>query len=295
MELRHLRYFEAVAAEMSFSRAAKRLHMAQPPLSRQIRQLEEEIGATLIDRGARPLQLTPAGRFFYEHSVNLLQRVAELRSATHRLAQRRREWFGIGFVPSTLYGLLPDLIRRFRLASPDVEVALLELTTVQQGEALKVGRIDVGFGRLVLDDPEIHGEIMLDEPLIAVLPARHPLLSARRISLEKLAAEPFILYPGKPRPSYADHVLQLLHARGYAPAIAMETNELQTAIGMVAAGLGVALVPESVRRLHRDDVVYRPLSDAGVTSPVIMNFRSDDGSPRLADFRQIVRSRLGKR
>lgn len=295
MELRHLRYFVAVARSASFSRAAEQLHIAQPPLSRQIRQLEDDIGAQLIDRSARPLQLTPAGRFFYEQSVQMLQRVAEVRESTQRIAKRQRQWFGIGFVPSTLYGLLPDLIRRFRVANQGVEVAMLELTTLQQAEALKAGRIDIGLGRLVLDEPAIAYEVLLEEPVIAVLPARHKLLAARRLSLAKLAAEPHILYPARPRPSYADHVMQIYTSRGLAPVVAMEANELQTTIGLVAAGVGVSLVPESVQRLHREDVAYRPLAERGVVSPVIMNFRIDDASPRLAAFRQLVKDGIEAR
>jgi DNA-binding transcriptional LysR family regulator len=291
IELRHLRYFEAVATEMNFSRAAERLHIAQPPLSRQIRQLEEELGAELIDRKARPMQLTPAGRFFLEQTVQLLARLKETGEATRRIAQGQRTWFGIGFVPSTLYGLLPELIRGFRARHPEVEVTLSELTTVQQADALKAGRIDVGFGRLALGDPEIETETVLEEPVVAALPARHALLRHERLDLPLLADEPLVLYPARPRPSYADQVLQMFRGHGLVPRVAMEANELQTAIGLVAAGLGVALVPESVRRLHRDDVEYRPLAEAGVVSPVIMNFRAGDRSALLARFRELVDSR----
>ena len=290
MELRHLRYFEAVARERSFSRAAERLHIAQPPLSRQIRQLEDELGAQLIDRQARPLQLTPAGRFFYEQVVQLLGRVKEAAEATRRIAEGERTWFGIGFVPSTLYGFLPDLIRRFRSGLQGVEVGLSELTTLQQAEGLKAGRIDVGFGRLVLDDPALHGEVVLQEALVAALPSRHKLLGQARVSLARLADEPLVLYPARPRPSYADHVLEIFRTRSLSPTVAFEANEMQTAIGLVAAGAGVALVPESVQRLHRDDVSYRPLSDAGVSSPVIMNCRADDRSPLLARLRAQLRT-----
>jgi DNA-binding transcriptional LysR family regulator len=288
IELRHLRYFEVVALELNFSRAADRLHIAQPPLSRQIRQLEEELGAELLDRTSRPLRLTPAGRFFFEQTVQLLARVREVSHATQRIAQGQRAWFGIGFVPSTLYGMMPDVIRRFRAANPDVEVGLFELTTLQQAEALKAGRIDVGLGRLTLDDPALGAETVLVEPLVAALRTGHALLKRPQLSLALLARDSLVLYPARPRPSFADHVLQIFRVRGLTPTVAMEANELQTAIGMVAAGIGVALVPQSVKRLHRDDVDYRPLAEADATSPVIMNFRSEDESPLLAQFRGLV-------
>lgn len=289
MELRHLRYFEVLGTTLNFTRAAEQLHIAQPPLSRQIRQLEEELGTELIDRNARPLALTKAGSFFLEQCSQLLARLNEVQEATRRIGQGQRRWFGIGFVPSALYGFLPGLIRTYRMASEEVEVVLYEMTSVQQAEALKAGRIDVGFGRLPLDDPQLVCEIITEEPLIVALPLRHPLLKAARITLAMLASEPFILYPVRPRPSYADHVLQQFRAHGLSLANVIDANEMQTAIGLVAAGLGVTLVPASVKRLQRDDIVYRPLADQNVTSPVIMNRRAEDESPDLQRFRAFAR------
>lgn len=290
MEIRHLRYFAAVARELNFSRAAEKLHMAQPPLSRQIRQLEDELGAELIDRGARPLRLTPAGQFFQVQAQQLLERLTEVQAATSRIARGRRAWFGIGFVPSTLYGALPEVIRRFREASPGLEVGLSEMTTLQQIDALKAGRIDVGFGRLRLEDPRVEGEVVGEEPVVAALPAGHRLARRRQLKLATLAGEPLLLYPATPRPSYADQVLEMFRSRGLAPTIALEANEMQTAIGLVVAGIGYALVPQSVQGLHRVGVVYLPLDDAAVSSPVIMNFRADDRSDLVASFRELVRT-----
>ena len=290
MELRHLRYFAAVARELNFSRAAEQLHIAQPPLSRQIRQLEEELGAQLFDRRARPLRLTPAGQFFHGQAVQMLWRLEEVRATTRRIAQGRRTWFGIGFVPSTLYGPLPEVIRRFRETEPEIDVGLSELTTLQQIEALKAGRIDVGFGRLRFDDDRIEGEVVTDERVVAALPATHRLARRKRLALAELAGEALLLYPAKPRPSYADQVLDMFRSRGLTPTVALEANEMQTAIGLVVAGIGYALVPRSVQGLHREGVVYLPLSDAGVSSPVIMNFRADDGSDLVAQFRKLVRT-----
>ncbi len=288
MELRHLRYFEALGRTLNFTRAAEQLHIAQPPLSRQIRQLEEELGAVLIDRDARPLALTKAGAFFLEQCTQLLSRVKEVSDATHRIGQGQRRWFGIGFVPSALYGFLPELIRSYREASQGMEIVLSEMTTIQQGDALKSGRIDVGFGRLPLEDPEIICEIIAEEPLVAALPQKHPLLKTPRLTLAMLATESFILYPARPRPSYADHVLHQFRMHGLNLTTVVDANEMQTAIGLVAAGIGVTLVPSSVQRLRRDDIVYRPLADKSVTSPIIMNRRAGDASPDLQQFRELV-------
>jgi DNA-binding transcriptional LysR family regulator len=290
LELRHLRYFCAVARELNFSRAAEQLHIAQPPLSRQIRALEDELGAELLDRSSRPMRLTSAGRYFQIQAQQLLDRMLEVQAATVRIAGGRRTWYAIGFAPSTLYGKLPDVIRQFRAAHPTVELHLHEMTTVQQLEALKAGRIDMGFGRLSFDDDDVTGELVRNEPVMVALPVNHRLVKHKKVSLAKLASEPLLLYPAKPRPSYADQVLEMFQSRGLKPTIALETNEVQTAIGLVVAGLGYSLVPQSVQNLHREGVLYLPLSDEGVTTPVVMNRRRNDESELTTYLAEMVRS-----
>lgn len=284
MDFRRLRYFRVVADELSFTRAAERLHLAQPPLSRQIRLLEEEIGVTLFERTTRSIKLTEAGRFLHEQAVQLLSRVEEVREATRRIGKSGRRWFGIGFVPSSLYGFMPELIREFRDEHPDVDVGLSEMTTVQQLPALRAGRIDIGIGRLVLNEPGVVRWVVTEEPLVAALRSDHPLSQHKTCSLRDLADQPFILYPAKPRPSYADQVLELARRHRLTLNVVQEANELQTAIGLVAAGLGVTLVPASVARLTRNDTCYRPLQETEVTSPVIVSYREGDTSPLLSQI-----------
>src|SRR3954451_17045266 len=275
MELRHLRYFVAAVREGSVTRAAKKLNMAQPPLSRKIHQLEEELGVLLLERGSRPLRPTEAGRFFYEHALSVLDRTeAMLMEAmlmmTRRLGQIERGRFGTGFVGSILYGPLPNMVHRFHATFPDLKVEMLELSSVQQVSALKEGQIDVGFGRLHVEDSAVQREVLLEEPLVAALPIGHSLLDhAGPLRLEDLVSHPLIVYPSKPRPSYADQVLSILHERGLRPSLFREVRELQTALGLVAAAIGVSLVPAAVQRLRRDDVVvYRPIDDGSATSPI---------------------------
>ncbi len=282
MELRHLRYFQAVAREGNFTRAAAALHIAQPPLSRQIRQLEEELGVLLIERGVRGLKLTEAGRFFYEQSMQLSARLDEIVAGTRRLGAQSARWFGIGFVPSALYGFVPELIRHLRQADAQVEVGLSEMNTLPQIESLKSGRIDLGIGRIPFDDPAIERRVLMDEPLVAALPLSHPLTRRARLTLDELAAQPFVLYPARPRPNYGDHVLGLLRAAGHAPRVVQEANELQTALGLVVAGLGLTVVPASVQKSQRADIVCLPIDAPAFTSPLILSWRRDDTSPFLA-------------
>lgn len=279
MELRHLRYFQTVAREGSFTRAAALLHIAQPPLSRQIRQLEEELGVTLIERGSRGLKLTEAGRFLHEQSLQLTARLDEIVAGTRRLGAQAARWFSIGFVPSTLYGFVPELIRYLRQADAQVEVGLSEMTTLPQIEALKSGRIDLGIGRIPFDDPAIERRVLMEEPLVAALPPSHPLAGRKQLAVAELAAQPFVLYPARPRPNYADHVLGLFRAAGHQPTVIQEANELQTALGLVVAGLGLTLVPASVQRSNRADIVCLPVDAPAFTSPVILSWRRGDSSP----------------
>ncbi|SOZ34898.1 LysR family transcriptional regulator [Cupriavidus neocaledonicus] len=282
MELRHLRYFHVVAQELNVTRAAERLHMAQPPLSRQIRQLEDEVGVALFDRVGRGLRLTEAGRFLLEQTTQLTQRLEETIESTRRIGRQDKRWFGIGFVPSVLYGVLPELIRELRGSAQQVEVGLAEMITVEQVEALKSGRIDLGFGRIAIKDPAIRQEVVMTEPLVAAVAASQPAPDRVTLTPQNLATRPFILYPARPRPSYADHLLSLFHAQGLQLRVAQEANELQTALGLVAAGIGITLVPASIQRLHRDDVSYCPIDAPGFVSPVIMSYRVGDSSPFLA-------------
>jgi LysR family transcriptional regulator, benzoate and cis,cis-muconate-responsive activator of ben and cat genes len=287
MEMRHLRYFVAVAEEMSFTRAAQRLNMAQPPLSRQIQQFEERLSVRLFERTSRSLKLTETGKFLYSHAVRLLAQADELESMTRRVGNIERS-LTVGFVGSTLYGLLPKIIRRFRKENPTVELSLVEMSTTEQIRALKDGRIDVGFGRLRLEDPNIRREVLREERLIVALPLDHlASLDKPVLALRDLVDETLIIYPVAPRPSYADQVLAAYNDRGLTPCRIYETRELQIALGLVAAGEGISLVPSSVHGLKRDDVSYKELDDATLVSPVIMSTRLLDESrdiPEMVDL-----------
>lgn len=267
MELRHLRYFCVVADELNMTRAAEKLFIAQPPLTRQIKQLEEEIGAQLFVREARGLRLTPAGKYFQEQARQILDKINTTVEDTRRVAAHGKVIFGIGFVPSVFYGQLPTLVRRLR-QNKNVEIVLHELKTGQQVEALKTGRIDIGFGRLRIDDPEVDQEMLFDEPIIAALPASHP-LAGKMPSLKELSELPMIAYPAGNGPNFTDISLGLFHRRGLRINVVQQVNDVQTALGLVASEMGFTLVPEQVRRLHREEIAFVPLDDDSITSPVL--------------------------
>ncbi|OND24415.1 LysR family transcriptional regulator [Burkholderia pseudomallei] len=289
MELRQLRYFIAVAEEMNITRAAQRLHMTQPPLSRQLQLIEDEIGLPLFERGARPLKLTDAGRVLYAQARRVLEQADELAPLTRRLAQAA-ERIVIGFVPSTLYGALPEVIRAFREAAPAVELSLIEMFTLEQLGALKGGRIDIGFGRLRFDDDRLVREALDVARLIAALPDGHPLAAPdASISLADIAGQTLIVYPSTPRPSFADQQLSALRDGGLAPAAVHEVRELQTALGLVAAQVGVSLVPESVEGVRVKGVAYRRLPEPVATSPIILSRRLHDESRATALFCSLAR------
>lgn len=294
MELRHLRYFCAVAEELNMTRAAQRLYIAQPPLTRQIKQLEEEVGVALFEREARGLSLTPAGKFFLDQATQVMERIRNAVEATRLVAQTRRTVFGVGFAPTLFYGELPSLIRRMR-QNDSVEIVLSELVTLQQVQALKAGRIDIGFGRIRIEDPLVEQEMLFDEAIVAALPSMHP-LAATSPSLSELARLPMVTFPSTPHPNFSDIMLGLFRRRGLEVRVIQQTNEVQTALGLVAADMGFTLVPEVVRRVRREGITYVPLAEGNITSPIFCSRRKEPPSEVMlqanAILREMVESRL---
>ncbi|MFF0952940.1 LysR family transcriptional regulator [Rhizobium leguminosarum] len=288
MDLRQLRYFVAVARERNFTRAAETLHIAQPPLSRQIQLLEGELGVPLIIRKTRPVRLTEAGRLFYEQSLQVLGRVEQMLAATRRVGLNQNSVLSIGFVASTLYGGLPSLVRKLRQHAPELDIQLLEMVSVQQIPALKEGRIDIGFGRLRHSDPNVIGTVLREERLVVAIPKGMSLAQdASPLRVAALAGQKVIVYPKEPRPGYADHVLNLLHSHDARPAEVQEVREIQTALGLVAAEAGLCIIPASARQI-RSDVHYRLLDGKDATSPVILNHRIGDNSSYIDLVKQLI-------
>ena len=289
MELRHLRYFVAVAEEKSFNKAAERLFISQPPLSRQIKQLEEEIGVTLIDRDNRPLKLTEAGEFFYDHAVQIIKKSDDLRAMTIRKGSFDNS-LSIGFVSSILYGILPKVIARFREVYPNIKIKLYELSSWQQAQGLIDGKIDVGFGRLLFEDASIRRLLLREESLVIAAPIGHYLSSEKCncVSLIDLTNEHLLLYPTAPRPSFIDYVLELFEARQLKVNNFSEVRELHIALGLVAAGEGLTIVPKTLEHLRSREVSYLPFEDRHLTSPIVMSMRHFDKSELLRTLLEVT-------
>lgn len=287
MDLRQLRYFVAVAATRNFTRAAEQMHIAQPPLSRQIQSLEEELGVLLIQRNSRPVRLTEAGRLFHEQALQILHRVEQMKNAARQAGLNERQSISVGYVASTLYGGLPMLIRMFRKRYPDTDIHLLDLSSVQQISELKSGRIDLGFGRIRSRDTSVARTVLREERLVLAVPPGSALASSNgRVSLKAVQHQRLIVYPKEPRPSFADHVLGLLHDEGVQLADVHEVRELQAALGLVAAEMGVCIVPAAAR--VRSDLVYRLISDEKATSPIILSHRLNDDSWYIPAIKELI-------
>lgn len=294
MELRHLRYFLAVAEELHFGRAAARLHISQPPLSQQIRQLEREIEVDLFVRTRRQVQLTEAGRMFVPEARALLDRLDVATRAARRVAHGETGVLAVGLIASAMYGLLPTLYRRFREKYPDVTLLLTELSTNEQVTALHAGQIHVGLARAPVADETLLAEPLAEEPFLVALPRGHPLAAQAALVLRDLAGEPFVLFPRQPRPGWFDAVQNACLAAGFRPSVVQEALELSTAVTLVAAGIGVTLVPAQAGALHLDDVVYRPLLPPAPTTKLVA-LRRQDAPPPALRFLEVARQTVGSR
>jgi DNA-binding transcriptional LysR family regulator len=290
MELRHLRYFVAVAEELHFARAAKRLGMAQPPLSRQIKQLETELNVRLFHRADRKVQLTQAGALFLPQARETLMQAERAALIVQRAARGELGLLNIA-TPSSMpfTGILPEMLRAYRQAYPDVQLLLQELGINRQLQGLINGEIDIGFIRLpVTHFPSgIHAHTILREKILVALHEDHPLAARERISLASLAHEAFIMYPYDLGGGLYDITTSLCRKAGFAPRIEQEAKTVPMAVSLAAAGLGVALVPSCIRHVHIVGTVYRELNDPAATTELAIAYRKNDRSVMVKSFVRI--------
>jgi DNA-binding transcriptional LysR family regulator len=289
VELRHLRYFVAVAEELHFGRAALRLGMAQPPLSQQIRRLEAEIGITLFSRTKRHVELTDAGRAFLDHARAILLQAEQAVQAAQRAQPGRAGRLAVGFAPWADFSILPPLIRTFGARHPDVQLQVLELNAPDQIRALRDERIQVAFLRPPVHDRSLTVERIVTERLVVAFPSGHRLEAWRRVPLKRLADEPHIVVPRQRAPVYHDLVTRFCRDMGFTVRPRHEIDHPHGVLSLVAAGLGISLVPASALTNERDGVHHRPLAPAGPAVELVVAWRRAQRSPQLHAFLDVVR------
>lgn len=283
MNLKQIEYFIALAEELHFGRAAERLGMAQPPLSRQIQQIEADLGAQLINRGRNAISLTQAGERFYERGSALLADLGDIRLEIRRIGQGAEGRLRIGFVGSATYGMLPTILKSFRASWPEVNLSLVPMNNAQLQRSLIRRDIDIAIARPALNDSEIVTRKLIDEPLVLAAPDAL-ITTPGPVSLPDLGQPSYILYPEYPRPSFADVVIAACESVGADTSLRVFTMDFQTAIALVSVGEGVALVPASVGTAQRNGVRYHEIAGLTIRTGISVNHRIDEQGIHVHNF-----------
>lgn len=298
MELRHLRYFVAVAEELNFTRAAERLYMAQPPLSTQIRALEDELGAQLLERDKRRVYLTQAGRQFLDRARTILASVQTAKDEVKSAASGEIGSLSVGFTASSmLSSALPAAIRNYRSSHPSVVLKLMEMPSMHQLDAIHHRTLDLG----VLRKPNIGTPtgVVIEEwysaPLLAAMPAQHVLTQGKGIYIRELKDVPLIVYPRDAGIGLYWKVLDLCSKAGFRPAAMQEARDASTMIGLVSSGAGVAIVPNDTRCVQLPGVLYSPILDKDAVSSLYLGYRDADGNSHLEALLKTLRSAITAR
>ncbi|MCU0526932.1 MAG: LysR family transcriptional regulator [Elainella sp. Prado103] len=297
MELRHLRYFIAVAEELSFSRAAEQLRIAQPPLSQQIQALEAELGVKLFDRKKRPLQLTLAGQAFLEEARSILLQLEQSVLKTQSIHLGESGYLTIGFTSSITNGVLPNILRMFQEHYPAVKLILREGNNASQIQKLRDRLVDLIFVYQYQsgETDEFVVAPIAQEFLVAVLPAPHPLAAQQQIALVDLADQAFVMPLYQVVPGLTEQIYRLCAQQNFVPQVAQEAIFMVTILGLVAGGIGVSLLPSSAQTLRREGVVFRPLQDATETIQLSAIWRRQDESPILQQFLTVIGIEIDRR
>ena len=292
MELRHLRYFIAVGESLHFGRAAEQLHISQPPLTRQIQQLEEELGAALFTRNNRRVELTHVGERLLAEAKPLVAQFDTLKHHVSESAAGRLGKLAIGFISVADYHVLPPLLREFQSRYPNVTLNLREATSDLQLEALRDDEIDIGIVLAPLVDATLQFRPLFEEELVAVLPASEAAKSAlsagKLISVRELADQPFVMFPRHSAPGLYDAIIETCARAAFTPRVAQEAIQMQTIISLVSVGMGVALVPASLTNLGRAGVTYRPLKEKSPLVTTGLAWKNSNSSPTLRAFLDLV-------
>jgi DNA-binding transcriptional LysR family regulator len=291
MELRHLRYFVAVAEELNFTRAAERLGISQPPLSLQIRQLERELGTPLFRRQARSVELTGAGKLMLEEARVILKQVERAATGVRRRARGETGRVNVGSGGGTYFHpLIPAIIREYGMHYPDIVLFPQASNTALLVARLRAGHIDVAFIRPPIGDSEgLALDLLVDEPTVMVLPSGHPLSRLTSAPLRALANEIFVLFPRDLNPSNYDSIISACHSAGFDPKLGQEAPQIVSTIPMVAAGLGVSIVSQSTSRIQAEGVVYLSIDGDAPRALISLAHRRNDRSPAVRKFLAVAR------
>jgi len=288
MDLRKLHYFIAVAEELHFHRAAEKLNMTQPPLSQQIQALEDELGVKLLERSKRQVRLTPAGSLFLEEAKAILSQLERSVKKTQLASQGIIGHLTIAFVDSAAGGIMVDMLKLFRERNPHIQLTLREMTTAQQWQALQEGTIHAGFMRSIEKAKHIGFHTFTSESLVAVLPERHPLANQPALSVRSLKNEPFVFFPRQYGLNFHDLITGFCSEHGFYPNVVQEAVQMYTIVNLVAADLGISIVPSSVSVFRRSGVVFRPFEEIAPPVPLYMAWRTDSNDTVLSGFLDLI-------
>jgi DNA-binding transcriptional LysR family regulator len=290
LDLKQMRYFLALAQERNFGRAAHRLHMAQPPLTRQIRALEEELGAVLFIRSSKGVELTEAGQALLEEVPNILSLAQRAEEKTQQAGKGLIGRLDVGIFGSGVLNVIPLLLARFHAARPQIQIGLHNMNKIEQIQALRERRITIGFNRLVPSEPDLCVETVLRERMLVALYEGHPLCAKAELTLQDMDSEPMILYPNVPLPGLAQMVINAFRREGVRLKIEQEVEDVLTCVALVASGFGLCITTESAANLRLPGVVYRPLNSRHLYDiELSCLYRSDDQSPILHAFLAVAR------
>lgn len=295
MKLIQLEYFIAVAEELHFGRAAERLHRSQPPVSRQIRLLEEELGVELFRRNTQTVALTRAGKVFLNEVRPALAQLQQAAIVAKRAATGDIGTLSLGMTGSIMFGILPRILQEFRSRYPEITIDLRLAAKADQLAALKKHQLTLGLVRSLSHDPELRHETLFDEPLVVAMGPSNPLAARAQVQMADLKNEGFILYRGQSAISVADKIINACHEAGFSPNVVQETDDMQSAVALASLGIGITLVAASLQQLGIPGLVCRPVfqGNTSLTFRLYAVYRKAESSPELAAFLSLARQMCG--
>lgn len=295
MDIRQMKYFIAVADELNFTKAAEKLFIAQPPLSRAIQNLEEELGVSLLVRNTRSIELTIAGKYFYENAKKIIQSEIHLKKMTQQIGGADNT-LRIGFIGSAIYSELADCIKQHRLNHSEIAIHVEVINTIQQIEKLKAGKIDIGIGSIKTIDAEIESFVLKEEKLYVAFYKEHHFNEQNRESLrlEDIVDEQLILFPDSAQPNYLSNVLDIFAVKMMSPSqLQAPVRDVQSALGLVLAGFGISLVNESVAKIYSKDLIFLPLEEDFAFNSIILFSRKHESYILVENFINLAKSIFG--